>query len=45
MPTFKLDATPQLYIRCVIVQRAWRKTIETLANTWNFESGKLIVPF
>ena len=43
MPLFKLRATPQLYGMRYLSEYSVK--LETLANTWNFESGKLIVAF
>ena len=43
MPTFKLRATPQLYGMCYLSESSVK--LETSANTWNFESGELIVAF
>ena len=43
MPLFKLRATPQLYGMRYLSEYSVK--LETLANTWNFESGELIVAF
>ena len=43
MPPFKFRATPQLYGMCYLSEYSVK--LETLANTWNFESGELIVAF
>ena len=43
MPPFKFRATPQLYGMCYLSKYSVK--LETLANTWNFDSGELIVAF
>ena len=43
MPPFKLRATPQLYSMRYLSEYSVK--LETSANTWNFESGELIVAF
>ena len=40
---FKFRATPQLYGMCYLSEYSVK--LETLANTWNFDSGELIVAF
>ena len=43
MPMFKLRATPQLYGMFYLNESSVK--LETQVNTWNFESGELIVAF
>ena len=43
MPLFKLRATPQLYGVWYLIESSVK--LETLVNTWNFESGELSIAF
>ena len=43
IPPFELRATPQVYDMCYLSK--YSVELETLVNTWNFESGESIVAF